>query len=69
MKVLELLVLKVRHLKSKKQRGGDFTGFKSSRPADYGSAFNGAPGVFNYPEDMTKRTFEETQPVWSPNAI
>ena len=55
--------------KSKKQRGGDFTGFRSSRPADYGTAFNGAPGVFNYPEDMTKRTFEETQPVWSPNAI
>ena len=55
--------------KSKKQRGGNFIGFRSSKPADYGSAFNGEPGVFNYPEDMSKRSFEASQPVWSPNAI
>jgi len=51
------------------QRGGDFTGFAHSKPADYADAFNGAPSVLNYPEDMSKRTYDEHQPIWSPNAI
>ena len=66
-----------KHIKSKKfkkskrksQRGGDFTSIGNSKPADYSTAFNGQPGVFKYPDDMSGRTFDETQPVWSPQTI
>jgi len=60
---------KYRKSRKNRQRGGDFTGFAHSKPADYADAFNGAPSVLNYPEDMSKRTYDEHQPVWSPNAI
>ena len=52
------------------QRGGNtsFVGI-GSKPADYDSAYNGPPGVFNYPEDMNARTYDEHQPIWSPKAI
>ena len=58
------------HRKSKRnsQYGGDFNSI-GSKPADYSTAFNGQPSVFKYPDDMSGRTFDETQPVWSPNAI
>jgi len=54
---------------SKYQHGGDFNSVGRSKPASYGDAFNGAPGVFAYPDDMSKRTFDETQPNYSVNAI
>ena len=53
----------------KTQRGGDFTTLHSSKPADYATAFDGPKGVFKYPDDMMDRTFDETQPMWSPKAI
>lgn len=53
----------------KTQRGGDFTGLQSSKPADYATAFDGPKSVLNYPENMMERTFDETQPMWSPKAI
>ena len=52
-----------------KHRGGDFTSFGSSKPAEFNTAFTGEPSVLNYPEDMSKRTFNEVQPFYSPNAI
>jgi hypothetical protein len=55
--------------KSKVQRGGDFTNIGRSKPAAYADAFNGPMGVFEYPDDMTKRTFDETQPNYSVRAI
>ena len=55
--------------KRKSQRGGDFTSIGNSKPAEYSTAFNGQPGVFKYPDDMSGRTFDETQPVWSPQSI
>lgn len=51
------------------QKGGDWTSVGHSKPAEYATAFNGPVGVFAYPEDMTKRTFDETQPNYSVNAI
>lgn len=51
------------------QKGGDFTSLHSSKPAEFATAFNGPKGVFNYPENMMERTFDETQPMWSPKAI
>lgn len=54
---------------SKKQTGGDWTTFTHSKPANYDSAFNGPQSVFVYPDDMTKRAFDERQPNYSPNAI
>ena len=53
----------------KTQRGGDFTTLHSSKPADYATAFNGPKSVLNYPDNMMERTFDETQPMWSPKAI
>lgn len=55
--------------KSKVQRGGDFTGVGRSKPAAFADAFNGPMGVFEYPDDMSKRTFDETQPNYSVRAI
>lgn len=56
--------------KSKKlQMGGDFTSFNSSKPAEFATAFDGPKGVFNYPDDMTKRAFGELQPNYSVNAV
>lgn len=55
--------------KSKVQRGGDFTGIDRSKPAAFADAFNGPMGVFEYPNDMSKRTFDETQPNYSVHAI
>ena len=57
------------HSKKSKQRGGDWNAVGRSKPAVYSDAFNGPKGVFAYPEDMTKRTFDETQPNYSVNAI
>lgn len=54
--------------KRKYQRGGDFISI-GSKPAEYSTAFNGPPSVFKYPDDMSGRTFDETQPVWSPKTI
>jgi hypothetical protein len=52
------------------QRGGaDWVYSRNSVPAPYGEAFNGEPGVFRYPDDMTTRTFDETTPNYSANAI
>jgi len=55
--------------KKRNQRGGQFTTFHSSKPAEYDSAFNGPPSVFNYPEDMSKRDFGQYTPDYTPNAI
>lgn len=55
--------------KKKKQQGGDWNSVGRSKPAMYSNAFNGPKGVFAYPEDMSKRTFDETQPNYSVNAI
>lgn len=54
--------------KRKFQRGGDFNSI-GSKPAEYSTAFSGPVGVFKYPDDMKARTFDETQPIWSPSAI
>lgn len=51
------------------QKGGDWNAVGRSKPAMYSDAFNGPKGVFAYPEDMTKRSFDETQPNYSVNAI
>ena len=53
----------------KTQRGGDWTVSGRSKPAEYGTAFTGSPGVFEYPEDMSKRNFGCNQPTWSPECI
>ena len=50
--------------KRKTQRGGDFTSVGHSKPAAYADAFNGEPGIFEYPADMSKRTFDGRQPSW-----
>jgi len=56
--------------KSKRtQRGGDWTTSGRSKPAEYGKAFTGSPGVFEYPEDMSKRNFGCNQPSWGPECI
>jgi hypothetical protein len=56
--------------KSKRtQRGGDWTTSGRSKPAEYGTAFTGSPGVFEYPEDMNKRNFGCNQPSWGPECI
>ena len=60
---------KRKSMKRSKQRGGDFTSFGNSKPADYSSAFNGPPGYFKYPDDMKGRTFEGRQPEWKPTEI
>lgn len=51
------------------QRGGDFNSVGRSKPAAYADAFNGEPGVFDYPVDMSKRTFDGKQPSWSVNNL
>ncbi len=51
------------------QRGGDWTSSTRSKPAAYSEAFNGPKGIFAYPDDMSKRTFDEVQPNYSVNAI
>jgi len=53
----------------KLQRGGDWTNSTSSKPAEYGTAFTGSPGVFEYPDDMSKRNFGCNQPSWGPECI
>ena len=53
----------------KTQRGGDWTVATRSKPAMFDEAFNGPASVFEYPDDMSKRAFGETQPNYSPNAI
>jgi hypothetical protein len=55
--------------RSVKQSGGDWTTMTRSKPAMFDEAFNGPPGVFAYPDDMSKRAFNEKQPNYSPNAI
>ena len=54
---------------SKKQRGGNFSTFSQSKPAEYESAFNGPNSVFTYPDNMSTRVFNERQPDYSVNAI
>jgi hypothetical protein len=62
-----------RHSRSRRrhtQRGGDFVySATKSTPAPMSDAFNGPQGVFRYPDDMMSRTFNETQPNYSVNAI
>ena len=55
--------------KSKTQRGGEFLSLSSSKPADYSVAFNGEPGYFKYPDNMTERSFNGKQPIWGTNEI
>jgi len=55
--------------KRKTQKGGDFNTLHSSKPAEYSTAFNGQPGVFKYPDDMTGRSFEGRQPNYGPDTI
>ena len=52
-----------------KQRGGDFLTINNSKPADYSTAFNGEPGYFKYPDDMSGRTFDGRQPNWGVTEI
>lgn len=54
---------------SKKQRGGYFSAFAQSKPAEYESAFNGPKSVFTHPDNMSTRVFDERQPNYSVNAI
>ena len=51
--------------KSKKQIGGEFTTFNGSKPSEYSTAFNGEPGYFKYPDNMSARTFTGRQPNWN----
>ena len=51
------------------QRGGDWTVATRSKPAMFDEAFNGPASVFAYPDDMSKRAFDEKQPNYTPNAI
>ena len=61
---------KNRNKKRKTQKGGsDFNTLHSSKPAEYTTAFNGQPGVFKYPDDMTGRSFEGRQPNYGPDTI
>ena len=60
---------KRKNMKRSRQRGGDFTTFHNSKPAEYEHAFNGPPGVFQYPDNMMSRTFEGRQPDWNPTTI
>ena len=53
----------------RRQRGGDWTSSTRSKPAVYSEAFNGPKGVFAYPDDMSKRAFDEVQPNYSVNAL
>jgi hypothetical protein len=55
--------------KNNVQHGGDFIGIGRSKPSTFSDAFNGPMGVFEYPDDMTKRTFDEKQPNYSVRAI
>jgi len=55
--------------KNKNQLGGDFTTFNNSKPAEYFTAFNGAPGYFKYPDDMSGRDFNAKQPDYGVNTI
>ena len=55
--------------KYKHTGGGDYVSNKHSNPANYSTAFNGPPGVFSYPVDISKRTFGELQPDYTPNAL
>ena len=52
----------------KLQKGGDFVSI-GTKPADYATAFDGPKGFFQYPDDMSKREFGESQPNYSVNAI
>jgi hypothetical protein len=59
-----------KNFKRKFQKGGsDFNSIGNSKPAAYDTAFTGPMGVFKYPDDMKSRTFGETQPIWSANAL
>jgi hypothetical protein len=58
-----------KQMQKQMQKGGDWNAVGRSKPAMFSDAFNGPKGVFAYPEDMTKRTFDETQPNYSVNAI
>lgn len=55
--------------RKQKQHGGDWNSVGKSKPAMFSDAFNGQKSVFAYPDDMSKRTFDETQPNYSVNAI
>ena len=61
--------LKSKNMKRSRQSGGDFTTFRNSKPAEYDQAYNGPPGVFQYPDNMMNRSFEGRQPVWDPSTI
>ena len=58
-----------KQMQMQKQMGGDWNAVGRSKPAVFSDAFNGPKGVFAYPDDMSKRTFDETQPNYSVNAI
>jgi len=58
-----------KQMQKQKQMGGDWNAVGRSKPAVFSDAFNGPKGVFAYPDDMSKRTFDETQPNYSVNAI
>jgi hypothetical protein len=60
---------KSKNMKRSRQRGGDFTTFHNSKPAEYDQAFNGPPGVFQYPDNMMSRTFDGRQPIWEPTTV
>lgn len=53
------------------QRGGSDWVYsaRQSTPAPMSEAFNGPAGVFKYPDDMMSRSFDESQPNYSVNAI
>ena len=59
---------KKRNNSSKMQKGGEFVSI-GSKPAVYSEAFNGPAGVFQYPDDMSKRDFGAKQPDYGVNAI
>lgn len=60
---------KTRKHKNKKNKRSRKQYQKGGAPAPYNEAFNGPQSMFMYPDDMSKHTFDETQPNWSPNAI
>ena len=59
---------KKRNNSSKMQKGGEIVSI-GSKPAVYSEAFNGPAGVFQYPDDMSKRDFGAKQPDYGVNAI
>ena len=50
------------------QKGGEFLSI-GSKPATYSEAFDGPAGIFQYPDDMSKRDFGAKQPIYGVDAI